>query len=62
MWLFLALVIAAGVWVVARWRPLAPGEPRDAFAILDRRYAAGEITRDDFLRMRDDLAGRPPRA
>ena len=35
----------------------APSDPR---AILDARYARGEITRDEYLRMRSDLesAGR----
>ncbi|MBI2076805.1 MAG: SHOCT domain-containing protein [Euryarchaeota archaeon] len=37
----------------------AQGRPDDARAILDRRYAAGEISRDDYARIRDDLD--PPR-
>lgn len=37
----------------------APGAPGpDPRAILDARYAKGEITRDEYLRMRADLEGR----
>lgn len=34
------------------WQPV---EEPDALAILERRYAAGQITRSEYLRMRDDL-------
>lgn len=36
----------------AGWQPV---EEPDALAILERRYAAGQITRSEYLRMRDDL-------
>jgi len=37
----------------------APGAPGpDPRAILDARYAKGEIMRDEYLRMRADLEGR----
>ena len=37
----------------------APGAPGpDPRSILDARYAKGEITRDEYLRMRADLEGR----
>ncbi len=32
----------------------------DARGILERRYARGEISRDEYLRTRDDLEGRRP--
>ena len=34
-----------------------PGDPTGALAVLDDRYARGEISRDDYLRTRDDLRG-----
>lgn len=37
--------------------PPAPGTPLE---ILDARYARGEITRDEYLRMRQDLESRHP--
>ena len=38
----------------------APPPAANALQILDARYAKGEITRDEYLRMRADLEG-PPR-
>ncbi len=44
------------------WQPAPPpGAPpgaMNAVQILDARYAKGEITRDEYLRMRADLEGR----
>jgi uncharacterized membrane protein len=34
-----------------------PAVPGDALAILDTRYAAGEVTRRDYLRIRKDIVG-----
>lgn len=31
----------------------------DARSVLDRRYAAGELSRDEYQRMREDLERRP---
>ncbi|HHH81978.1 MAG TPA: SHOCT domain-containing protein [Chloroflexi bacterium] len=52
--------LAAGAVLLAR--ALFPGgspveEPRelDALQILEMRYARGEIARDDFMRMKQDL-------
>lgn len=63
MWLVPVLVlgaIAAAVgalgYVLARRRSGGTEEtPRD---ILDRRYASGELTRDEYLQLRDDLDER----
>jgi putative membrane protein len=67
--LFLLLLLGAGAVVVvliARqgsggtgqgtgWQPRPEG---GALEILRQRYARGEITREEFLSMRDDLEGR----
>ena len=45
------LAVVATVWLV---RHLGGGH-RD---VLKRRYAAGEISREEFLQRREDLAGR----
>ncbi len=39
---------------------MPPPPPMDALAILDARYARGEISRDDYLRMQADLERRAP--
>ncbi len=60
MWLAILVAVIA---MVLRWLPGgSPGAntprptPRD---ILDERYARGEIDREEYLRRRDDMAGRP---
>lgn len=35
------------------------GHEGDARSVLDRRYAAGELSREEYQRMRDDLGRRP---
>jgi uncharacterized membrane protein len=37
-------------------RPREPRDSADARRVLDSRYAAGELDRDTYLRMRADLA------
>lgn len=37
----------------------APKVPDDAIAVLRSRYARGDLTREEFQRMREDLEGRP---
>jgi putative membrane protein len=43
-----------------KYSDLAPG--KKAIDILNERYAAGEITRDDFIRMKSEISNeqRPP--
>ncbi len=43
--------------------PPSPVRGETALEIAERRYAAGELTRDEFLRIREDLRpGGPPPA
>lgn len=37
----------------------APLPPQNPIDILDQRYARGELTREDYLRIRDDLTRGP---
>jgi uncharacterized membrane protein len=35
----------------------APGDSSEALAVLDARYARGEVTRDEYIQTRNDLRG-----
>jgi putative membrane protein len=52
-----ALLIFAGIWLVRRGQPAGAGPTAapPARETLDRRYAAGELDRETYLRMRSDL-------
>ena len=57
-WLFMALVVGLVVWLIVSTtrRPDSAGrESRRALQILDERYAAGEINRDEYLERKNDL-------
>lgn len=69
LWIALLAVLIGVIWRVAgaRGGPFAvggaPPAGRSAEETLNERYARGEIDRDTYLRMRDDLrdlGGRPP--
>jgi putative membrane protein len=52
----LALAIAALLWLVRQLRgPAASPERSAARDALDRRYAAGDIAREEYLQARGDL-------
>ena len=56
LWLvILALIIAGVVWLV-RSQPIGRNRRRSTgLDVLDERYARGEITRDEYLRMKRDM-------
>ena len=47
--------IAAAVWFLGQSSKQEPRREGDALEILRRRYARGEIDREEFLRMRKEL-------
>ena len=61
-WIVMALLHAALFWAVCLlvlawlWRGGAP-RGRSAMDILGARYAKGELSRDEFERMKRDLGG-----
>jgi putative membrane protein len=56
MLLFWGAVIGLIVWGVARFTGQRPGGADDALDLARRRYASGEISRDEFEQIRQDLA------
>ena len=65
MWLFWIGVIALTVWGVASLFPQAQrvtetGGEASALEILQRRYARGEVTPEQYAEMRRDLEGKWP--
>ena len=56
MLIFWALVIG-GVALMLRswWTPARMQEPDQALSILERRYASGEISREEYQAVRQDL-------
>jgi putative membrane protein len=61
-WLLLLALVVVGVIVLFRGlgggvRPGGPRLPdeRSARELLDARYAAGEIGREEYLRMKEDI-------
>lgn len=65
MWLSLLLLIGLTVWVVSVWstgtgRSESFGATRETpLEILQKRYARGEISRDEYEQMRRDLQASP---
>jgi len=70
--IIVGIVIAATAWYVQhkwrkRLRALAARDPRDGavLEVLSRRYARGEIDRQEYLQKRSDIfgyQGMPPRS
>lgn len=62
LWLLVIIVIAYFIYkLIKEGRILAPNRPAiiSAEDILNERYAKGEITREQYLQMREDLKSPP---
>ena len=53
----LVVAVFAAIWLVKHRSPAGPGVDPGPDEVLRRRYAAGEIDREDYLRMQRDLSG-----
>lgn len=65
MLLFWVFLIAGAVWLVRSIFPGSDktdmsrgGQPSDPREILDHRYARGEITREQYMVMVEDISGQ----
>jgi len=59
--IFLIVVLLAALGGLSE-PPASPAQawsPASPFEVLEQRYARGELTREDFLRIRDDLSRGP---
>ncbi len=61
LWLvLLGVIIWAIIMFVAGGREAPRHHDEDPLDIAKRRYARGEITREQYVQIRNDLIGRPP--
>lgn len=58
--LFWILVITGAVFIVRWLRERGQGRQESSLDILKRRYARGEIDRDTFEQMKNDIQGDKP--
>lgn len=60
MIIFWVVIIGAGIWIIAELFPKGGSSPLtkaddDAFAILKKRYAQGELSKEEYESVRHDL-------
>ncbi len=60
MIIFWIVIIGAGIWITAALFPKGGSSPSartddDAFAILKKRYAQGELSKEEYESVRHDL-------
>lgn len=59
-WLLLPLLLLGGIAALVGWRPQTGGQRQEDTRltpeeVLKQRYARGEISREEYERMREDL-------
>ncbi len=55
IFLFIVIVVAAVKWLWGRNLPLVMEDREDALDILKKRYAKGEISKEEFERIKKDI-------
>jgi putative membrane protein len=56
MWILFLILLALVVFVVVKWtKPAGVGSDETPLDILKKRYARGEITKDEFEQKKKDL-------
>ena len=57
-WIILLLIFAALIWIISRaliTNRNTPPKDRSPRSILEQRYARGEISREEYERMKEEL-------
>jgi len=57
MWMLVPVLLVVVLVYALTNRPGAERSTEDAMAVAERRYAAGEISRDEFQRIQQDIRG-----
>ena len=55
IFLFIVAVVAAVKWVWGQRTPFIPGSRESALDILKKRYARGEMSKEEFERIKRDI-------
>ena len=55
IFLFIVVVVAAVKWLMGEKTPFIRWSGESAFDVLKKRYASGEIGREEFERVREDI-------
>lgn len=55
IFLFILAVVAGVKWIWGQKMPLVRGAGESAFDILKKRYAKGEVTKEEFDRIKRDV-------
>lgn len=61
LWVLVAVAVLLALRASGVWRRPDPPSGMASLEILDARYARGEITREEYLRIREDITGKSGR-
>lgn len=61
LWVLVAVAVLVVLRATGVWRRPGPPSGKASLEILDARYARGEITREEYLRIRADITGQSDR-